>query len=60
MPNAWQFFVKWAVLILLVIVIAKTEIGNRLVYYSLWLIVLLLVVTHASDISNVLNPTSTS
>lgn len=58
--NAWQFFVKWAVLILLVLVIAKTDLGRRVVYYLMWLAVLLLVVTHPQDIANVLNPGSST
>ena len=58
--NAWQFFVKWAVLIILLLVIAKTDLGRRFVYYGMWLAVLLLIVTHPSDIANVLNPTSST
>lgn len=57
--NAWQFFAKWAAIILLLVVIAKTEIGNRILYYAIWLIILYLLVTHPQDISNVLNPGGT-
>lgn len=58
--SAWQWFVKWAVLGLILLAIARTDLGHRLVYYALWLMVALLVVTHPQDIANVLNPTAGS
>lgn len=60
MTGALAWITKWAVLILLVIVIARTEIGNRLIYYMLWLSVLLLVVTNADAISSIITGTSST
>jgi len=54
--SAWQFFVKWAVMILLLVVIARTRTGHQLLYYAMFLVVLILVVTHSSDIQSVLQP----
>lgn len=49
--SGFAFIVKWAMLVLLLIVLAKNEIGNRLIYYFLWLSVLILLVTHASELT---------
>lgn len=46
-----HFLVKWGILILLVLVIAKTSIGRQAVAIGLWLIVLLLVVTNGKNIA---------
>lgn len=54
--SAWQFIVKWFVLIFLVILVARTELGNRIVYWALWLMLLLVLVTHSQDFANVLTP----
>lgn len=53
---AWKFFAKWAVIILLLAVIARTQLGNRVLYYGVWLIILFLAVTHPQEIADVLNP----
>lgn len=46
-----HFLVKWSILIIIVLTIARTTMGRKIVSIGLWLIVLLLVVTHGKDIA---------
>jgi hypothetical protein len=46
----------WVIMILLLVMIAKTKAGRTIVYYLLWLSVLLLLVTHADELASLVNP----
>lgn len=46
--SVFNFLVGWILIIVILVVIAKTELGNRLIYYVLWLAALILVLTNAS------------
>lgn len=56
MVTAWQFFAKWVALLFLVMMLARTQLGYRAVYYGLWLMVVFVLVTHSQDVANVFNP----
>ncbi len=42
----------WITMILLLVILSKTRWGKTLVYWLLWLAVILLLVSHADEISN--------
>ena len=48
------FMMKWGVLITLVLVMTKTDIGRRIVIYFLWLTVLLVLLSNAKDFADIL------
>ena len=45
----------WILLIVVLVLISKTRPGLVITYYVLWLSIILLLVTHSSDISNLFN-----
>lgn len=50
--SAFAWLASWLVMILVLVALAQTEWGKRLVYYLAWLAVLFLVVTHFGDFSS--------
>lgn len=44
----------WFIIILALYILAKTQWGKPIVYYSLWLMVVFLLITHYSSISGIL------
>lgn len=51
--GAW--IAGWILLIVVLVLISKTKPGAVITYYVLWLSIILLLVTHSSDISNLFN-----
>lgn len=56
MTGVLSWLLTWTMMIVLLTVLSKTSWGRPLVYWFLWLAVLLLVVTHADEISSAFNP----
>lgn len=50
-----KFILAWVVMIVGLIMVGKTAIGQKLLYWAFWLVVLLLVVAHGPDIAGLLN-----
>lgn len=46
----------WAIFFLLLALLARTSIGHKLIVYSLYLILVLLLVLHYKSISALINP----
>ncbi len=46
-----NWFGAWLLFILLLVAFAKTKAGNTIVYYLLWLAVIFLLLSHASEIA---------
>lgn len=46
----------WAVMILLLIFLSKTQWGRPIVYGLIWLAILILLVTHADELTSFFNP----
>lgn len=44
----------WGLMFALLFVLAKTRGGHTIIYYTAWLLVLLLIVTHSKQITNIL------
>lgn len=42
----------WIIMILLLVMVSKTGWGRSIIYYLLWLAVILLLVSHADDLSS--------
>lgn len=58
--QAFTFIVGWLVIIFMLIVLTKTEIGHRIVYYMLWLGILFLFVTQYKFFTNILGTAGTT
>lgn len=56
MTGVVSWFSTWILFILLLIILSKTTWGKTLVYYALWLLVLLLFVTHSEELNGLFNP----
>ncbi len=54
--TALQWLTAWVAILLLVVLLARSSWGKPLVYYALWLAVVFLALTHASDIATLWNP----
>lgn len=54
--TIFSFLLGWSVLIVILIAISKTTLGNRAIYYVLWLSAVILVVTNASFFVNLYGP----
>ncbi len=50
--GAYQWFGAWLLFIILLIAIAQIKAGRTILYYLLWLAVVLLVVSHYQEITN--------
>lgn len=50
--NAFTWLVSWLMMLLLLLTLAQTEWGKRIVYYVAWLSVVLLIVTHSSELTS--------
>jgi Na+/proline symporter len=51
MTGAFVWIVTWLIFIALMVALANVRWGKTLVYYMLWLMVLLLVVTHGPELA---------
>jgi hypothetical protein len=49
------FLGAWLLVIVFAVALAGTGWGKTILYYILWLAVIMLVLSHASEISNMLN-----
>lgn len=52
--SAVQWFAAWAVLLLALVLLARSTWGKPIVYYVTWLAITILVLTHSADITNLL------
>ncbi len=50
--QAFQWFGAWLLFILLLIALAQVRAGKTILYYLLWLAVVLLVVSHYQEITD--------
>ncbi len=54
MNGAAQWLGAWIVVIVLAIMLVQSGWGKSLVYYGLWLAVAFLLVTHATELTDIL------
>jgi succinate-acetate transporter protein len=54
MKDAANWLGAWFIVIVLVVAASQSGWGRTLAYYFLWLAVVLLVVTHASEFTSIL------
>ena len=52
--SAFGWLVSWILMILLIFTVSRTKAGEVTIYYTAWLLVFLLIVTHAVEISSIL------
>lgn len=50
-----KFLSTWAIMILLLVLLAKTSWGKTVVYWLLWLAVVLLIVTHSEELTSLVD-----
>lgn len=55
MTGALTWLTTWIVMILLLSMVARTSWGKPIVYWFLWLAVVLLLVTHADELSSLID-----
>jgi len=55
MSGAFTFLVTWLIMIAVLVALAGTRWGKTIVYYVLWLMVVLLVVTHGKELASLIN-----
>ena len=55
MIGALSWITTWVIMIALLAFIAQTSWGRVIVYWLLWLALLLLLVTHADELSSMIN-----
>ena len=55
MTGAFVWIMTWIIAIALLILLAQSRWGKTIVYYALWLLVALLLVTHASELTSLVN-----
>ncbi|MGH9637580.1 MAG: hypothetical protein ACRD72_22325 [Candidatus Angelobacter sp.] len=53
---ALKFIIGWIVIIMLLVIVAKTELGHKLVYYFLWLAFASLVVVNYKFFQSLFTP----
>ena len=58
MTGAFVWIVTWLLLIAVLVALAGTSWGKPIVYYTLWLAVVLLVVSHATELTSLVNPSA--
>ena len=51
---AFQFFSAWLLMIVFLALLAATSWGKSVVYYTLWLAIALLLVTHVDEIKSLM------
>ena len=54
--SALQWFSAWIAILLIVGLLARSSWGKSIVYYFVWMAVVVLVLTHASDFAAIINP----
>jgi hypothetical protein len=55
MTGAITWISTWVIMILLLVMVSKTGWGRAIVYYLLWLAVILLLVSHADELSSLID-----
>lgn len=55
MLGALSWLTTWIIMIAFLAIIAQTSWGRTIVYWLLWLAVLLLLVTHADELTSLFN-----
>lgn len=50
-----KFLSTWTIMILLIVLLARTSWGRPIVYWVLWLAVVLLIVTHGEELSSLVD-----
>ena len=55
MTGAVTWLMTWVVTIILLVVVAQTAWGRTIVYWFLWLAVVLLLVSHADELSQLID-----
>ena len=55
MTGAFVWIVTWLIFIAVFVALSSVRWGKTIVYYALWMMVLLLVVTHASELTALIN-----
>lgn len=54
--SAFAWIVAWIAFLALMALIARTEWGRKIIYYLAWLAVTFLIVTHAKDLTKIVEP----
>jgi hypothetical protein len=54
MSSVMGWLTAWVLMFLLLFVLAKTRSGHTIIYYTAWLLVVLLLVTHSTQITKIL------
>lgn len=55
MTGAFVWIMTWVIFIALFVIVAQSRMGKTIVYYALWLLVALLLVTHTQELSTLMN-----
>jgi hypothetical protein len=55
MTGAFVWIVTWLIFIAVLVALANVRWGKTIVYYALWLMVLLLVVTHGAELATLVD-----
>jgi len=55
MTGAFVWIATWLIMIAVLVALAGTNWGKTIVYYVLWLAVVLLVVSHGSELASLVN-----
>lgn len=54
-PSAFSFFLAWTIILIILYGFSRFDAGKRITYYVLWLMVVLVVVVRAGDITSLIN-----
>lgn len=54
MGSIMNWLLAWIFMFLLLYVLSRTRAGHTIIYYVSWMLVLLLVVTHADQVKSLL------
>lgn len=54
--ETYRWIVAWSIFLMIIFVINKTKLGHAILYYSLWLLLLFLLVTQYRFIAGALEP----
>lgn len=55
MTGAFTWISTWIIMLLFLVMISATGWGRSIVYYILWLAVILLLVSHADELSSLID-----
>lgn len=55
MTGAFKWIATWIIFIALLAVFAQTTWGKGITYWALWLLVVLLLVTHADELTSIID-----